>query len=296
MRHGCQIEIVYDSSMVEFKIESDLPQLEEILSRVEPKELPFITSRALNKTAERALGVVQRRIVQDIDRPTPFAIKSIFVRAARKNRLEATIEWRQYSGRTFGAGRALFPQAFGGDRKQKGFEKALQASRLIPPGAYAVPSGEVPKDSFGNVPASFYVRILSFLRADRSGTQNAPVGRVSEKAKGNRAAAARYRQKKRDRLSKFFVVSGGVILGSESKTTGGRTRLPDGIYERIPSAFGAATRALFFYERSVKYRVIFPFEETVSRYVSTIIQSEFETAIDVAAKTRASFIGPKSEI
>lgn len=261
--------------MIEIKIDGkELAQFGKTLEGFNAKDLPYATSVAANKTADRALKKLQRDLPQQLDRPTPFALRSLFVRKATKAKPEATIEWRSFGGRSFGAGRPLAVQADGGVRGKKGFEQALQGVGMMPRGWFAVPSDNALKDAYGNVPGRLYTQILSYLRADRSGTQNRPVN----------ANTKRKRTRQAKRISKFFAVHSGRVIGSSQPT-----KLGAGIYERIASAFGAAYRQLFFFIPQMSYRKRAEIAQSVERYAPTIFPDEFEKAMRQSIETRSKF-------
>ncbi len=68
-------------------------------------------------------------------------------------------------GKGIPAARFLGPEIEGGSRSVKRFERALQIKGLMPTGSFAVPAAQAPLDAYGNVPASFIVRMLSDLQA-----------------------------------------------------------------------------------------------------------------------------------
>lgn len=266
------------STEIKIKVDSELEKLKQELEAIGSKDFNFIARRALNTTAERTLKHLQNEIPKYIDRPVPFTIRSLFVRGAKKSGpLEASIEWRSFAKGSFGSGRALAPNIEGGDRRQKGFEKALSAFRYLPSGWHAIPTKEVKKDAFGNVPGKYYTQLLSYLSADRSGTQNRPSSPTN----------GRQRKRQAKRVSKFFVVLYGQVVGSPPQS--GVRRLSDGIYERVTTGFGQAYRQIFFFAQALDYKPVFPAYDVVNKYTSQVFPIEIENAIDLAIKTRQKF-------
>lgn len=53
---------------------------------VETRQLPFVVSLGLNRTAERIKGDVERTLPQRLDRPTPFTQRGLAIRPALKSR------------------------------------------------------------------------------------------------------------------------------------------------------------------------------------------------------------------
>jgi len=51
------------------------------------KQLPFATAKALTKTAQDVRDDLKKRIVQDLQQPTPFTVRGITIETAKKTRL-----------------------------------------------------------------------------------------------------------------------------------------------------------------------------------------------------------------
>lgn len=214
-----------------FKIEGSVEGLTKQLEKVSEKNWPFVISLAANRTADAVLKKYREEMPKYLDRPRPFTLNSMYVKRGNKKAPEATVEWRQFAGKGVPAGKYLIPQVEGGNRKQKGFEKALSTIGLLPSGWVAVPTNDVRLDAQGNVPGSYITRILSFLRADRSGTQNRGTGKRTNAKK-----------------VKFFGIA------PESNT-----RLGPGIYERMNMTLGSAIRKVFVFLPKANYGRRFPF-------------------------------------
>ncbi len=71
----------------------------------------------------------------------------------------------EFGGKGIPAAQFLAAEIEGGPRKHKRFERAPDAKGLVPSTSYAVPGRMAPLDSYGNVPGSFIVRMLSDLQA-----------------------------------------------------------------------------------------------------------------------------------
>jgi hypothetical protein len=277
-----------NDTLLKLKIDDPSAQMAASLARVSSRDLPFVVSSALNNVAFKAMPEIKKQIEAHIDRPTSFVLNSLKIVKASKQNLSALIEWRNFAGKSFSAGRQLEPQVHGGGRKAKGFERLLRSYNYLGSGDFVVPADGVASDPFGNVPSGTYTKVLSFLKADPSGTQTI-ANDISQfaNAKGNRAAVNRYRERKRRAAAKYFVVSKGQIIG-----TGQPTRLPNGIYERTTTNGGkrnSTFRALFFFVSSVRYSKRLPLDEFISTFVFNSLPKAIDEAIEFAAKARASF-------
>lgn len=76
---------------MQINVKADLRKAERFLLVMEKRQIPFATSLALNRTAEAIQRLEKRKIVQDLDRPTPQVVKSIRVQRSHKRRLTAAV-------------------------------------------------------------------------------------------------------------------------------------------------------------------------------------------------------------
>ncbi len=257
--------------MITLRAKDTFLEMIDALKRIEQRQWPFVLSTATNNSAFRMVDKLKRDIPRYIDRPVPFTLNSFKVeKKATRSNPEALLGWRDWPGKDIGAGRPMINQAEGGERRLKAFERSLLAFGILPRGSFAIPSDDLPKDQFGNIQGRYYTQVLSYLRADRSGTQARPTGALNKKQKT--------RQSKR--ASKFFVVVNGRVFGSSQQV-----RLGDGIYERKNLAAGSAIRQAFFFSKQATYKVTFPAEKIANDYLNTIITDEINKAIDQAIKT-----------
>ncbi|SAK88563.1 hypothetical protein AWB77_04797 [Caballeronia fortuita] len=102
---------------VRINISADLRSLTRSLNDLERKQLPFATAQALTAVAKSVQVVEKGAIRQVFDRPTPFTVNSVGVKAARKNNLEAVVFVKDI------AAAYLAPYEFGGTHKLIGSGK-----------------------------------------------------------------------------------------------------------------------------------------------------------------------------
>lgn len=124
--------------MIQIKIKADTKRVKKWLRKVEKKQIPFATARAITQTLQVAKKDLIRQLDKDINRPTPFTRRGFRVDGANKQTL---------TGRVFILpiqARYLAFQIFGGVKLPKGTALAL---RPIKPGA-----GRISLNRFGNVP------------------------------------------------------------------------------------------------------------------------------------------------
>lgn len=219
--------------MIKIQIDHDIEEITAKLGKVEPSKWTKILAYASNETGFYVRNKMVKEMPKYLDRPKPFTLNSLFVKKGNSKDPEAVVLWKPGSLSGNSAGRYLVPQADGGSRKLKKFENLLQMNRILPFGQFLIPTKDAPMDQYGNVPGSFIVKIISYLRAFRDNLQNRNLN--PEKAK-------------RKKLQYFVVRPGDK----------NRAGLSAGIYERI-SLFGGAIRKVFFFSARAQYKSKFPF-------------------------------------
>lgn len=215
----------------------------------------FATAVALTRTAKDDVKPALRaEMVKVFDRPTAYTLNSLFVKGATKAALEAKVWLKDNpSGKGTPADRYLAPQIYGGGRRQKGMERALQAARLMQPNQFAVPAAGAQLDANGNVKRSQIVQILSQLRLQR--------GAGFESRASNSAASRR------------AVARQGQTYFAIPVTTRG---LHPGVYLKKQFAIGSAVRPVFLFVSNVRYQKRLRFFEVGEVTARTAFPRHFE--------------------
>lgn len=228
------------------------------ISRTANEQIPFATANALTAIAKRVRDGQVKVMKDRLDRPTPFTLNSLYVKAARKNKLEARVWFKDYASKGTPAGKYMQPSVYGGAGKQKRFERALIARGLMGDDQHAIPVSSLGRDSYGNVPRGLYVKILSGLKAfGQQGYDANATNSTRSKRKGN--------------AQRYFVA-----------TIDGMT----GIWERRKSAFGDGATPLFvFTDSPPKYRVRVPFFKIAENIHKANYEREFTVALTHAIAT-----------
>ncbi|RYF10138.1 MAG: hypothetical protein EOO77_22175 [Oxalobacteraceae bacterium] len=229
------------------------------------------------------LNKYKKELSNYFDRPKPFTINSMFLEKATISKQEATIQWKDQgsAGKGTAAGRYLEPETRGGTRSNKRFERSLQYSGQMPQGYFAVPTDDVALDSFGNVSAGLYTKILSALKSSFDSTQNQTtqkgykgknasfVGKYRTFGEKQQAKAAAADNRARKKSAKYFTIQPGQAGG-----------LYPGIYESVVLFGGRGSRRLFSYVKAVNYKNQFPFEQIGFTATDAKFPSKLEEAID----------------
>lgn len=241
---------------------SNIDQVLGFTARLHP-QFRFAAALALTRTAQVAQRDLRTAMPKVFDRPTRWALNSVFIIPAKKDKLQATV-WLKDTGDAASA-EFLKPQVFGGRRTQKRFEKRLQASGIMPAGWVAVPGNGARYDSYGNMRSQQIVQVLSVLRAQLDYNQNT----TERSAKRAKAAG-----KSRD-----YFVSGPRVAARLAN--GGR--LPFGIYQRLR---GGKIVAIMKFVPVANYRQRLDFfgivRATVDRELPGQLRAAWATAVQTA--------------
>lgn len=226
------------------------------------RQMPYAMSVALNRTGRAVIAVEQKTMRDVFDRPTPYTLNALRLKAATKTRLVAEVSYKDESFKGTPATKYLAPEVDGGARNVKRVESLLRARGLLPADMFTVPASGAKLDQFGNFSRGQYSQILAQLRASRDSAQN--------ETRNSR------RRKRRDPVKdvRYFVGRPG----------GGR--LPLGVWARYRFAQGNALRPILMFVRAPHYTKRFPFYEMADATVAATLPTEMEAALAMAMATR----------
>lgn len=229
------------------------------LADVKDKQLPFATSLAINRTAQKVKAKEEHEIRDVFDRPTPYIQNSVFIKPSTKTSLTAKVGIKdQAFGKGLPAIKPLQAEISGGERRLKRYEEALRSIGVLPEGYFTVPGEAANIDSFGNIARGQIVQILSYFRANRD------VGSTSNSTDKTRAKLAKSTNTKRG--ISYFVGSPGD------------GKAPLGIWMKVFSNFGTAIRPILIFVKSANYEPIYDFKFVAK----TTIDSEWDMAFNAA--------------
>jgi len=253
------------------------------LSNIERRHVPFATARALTRTAQEVKAAERQEMERKLDRPTPYTLNSLFVRPATKTDLNARVWIKDEAGKGTPANRFVGPNVEGGGRNAKRFERALQATGLMPREWRAVPAEAAQIDRFGNMAASQIRMLLSYfqsaeMRAGYSGNMTAR--RKGAIAKGN--------VKRGTRGVVYFVSHGkGQRVGASSWKNGRNQNLPAGIWQRTSfGSLGTAIKPVVLFVRTAQYQSRLDFYGVAQRVSAARFEDNFKASLDAAVGGR----------
>lgn len=239
--------------MARFDVRLDDRELRHLLVRFE-RQVPYALSRSLNDVAFGLRDRTYEEMRGQFDRPTPYALRSLRVRKSSKRDLTAVVGLREDGpGKGTPYRQALAHQFTGGPRRFKRMEGAFRRIGLLPPGYIMVPAAGAPRNAYGNVPAAFVTRLLSYFHA---------FGEQGYKA--NMGSRARRRVERQGRLKKaeggYRTIRGRVYFVSRGPgmwtDRHGRQRLqhlPMGIWAKT-GVHGAVVEPVFLFVKAGRYR------------------------------------------
>ncbi|HYC00365.1 MAG TPA: hypothetical protein VEC57_14605 [Candidatus Limnocylindrales bacterium] len=200
---------------------------EKMRGKFSARAVASVAAATLNRTVADLAKGWGEQLKTRLDRPTSATRNAPRFKRAQVNDLTAEVYIRDQGGGTPPAV-WLAPEEFGGARRLKKFEQALQNQGALPPGHYVVPGPAAKLDAFGNVARSQIVQVIAQLGAKLSpGYQ-----RVISPSAAKRAARA-------TSLGRAYFAMPPSVKG-----------LPGGIYERRQKK----PVAVFYFVRSVSYR------------------------------------------
>jgi hypothetical protein len=241
--------------MIGIDVSWNVSELTARLNQVARKQIPFAVATALNDTVRVAKSAVQDSMRKSFHGPVPRTLNSIRFKLATKAKLEAKMWIDDEPGKGIAAAQYLAAEAFGGARKAKRFERALQARGLMPSGMYAVPGAGAPLDGNGNLPGSFVVKLLSYLGAFGETGYRA---NMTQKRKGKIAGMTR--------SARGFKMIGGVMY-FVANGKGRTAHLAPGIYSKT-GIHGVIVKPVILFVRSPRYQIRFPFDRIVEGAVN----------------------------
>ena len=247
------------------KISIDTSGLSRSLQATQRK-IERCTAIALTKTAQHAQKAVIAEMPRVFDRPTPYAMRGTRVKPAnyKTGRMEASVEFKTDVSKGTPAEKYLQAEVFGGTRRLKRFEVALQRIGVLPSGMYAVPGAAMRLDAYGGIPARTIVQLLSYLQAfgEQGYRANTSGERRGKLAKGTRSKYG------------YELV---VIRPGQRPARGGKQLAP-GIWKRTYTGFGSSLQPLLMFVRQPMYRQRLNLDRIRDQAVETHFSTEFGKA------------------
>ena len=223
---------------------------------------------ALNDAAYLASQETKKAIAQAFDRPTPWVLGGVRYVKARKDKLESSVDFDKWGNKTnVTVGKVLNAQIFGGQRKYKRHEIALQRAGILPAGMAIVPGLMAEKDQYGNMPGSQIVQIVSWFRA---------FGEQGYKANSTDKTRTRLGKDKKNGVRGFQYFALHKRQG----------KLAPGIYKRFNFSDGTAVWPVMYFVRIPTYRRRLDFYGIAEKAAIAEFNKAFPKYLDQLLKER----------
>lgn len=248
---------------------------------VPARVLPYAAATAITRTAK----VAQRRIEAEMPRvfqgPTRYTLNSLYLEPANKDKLSARVAIKTKAGNSaVPSENFLYPQVFGGARREKRFEKSLGYAGVLSSDRWAITARNSElMDASGNTPASKIIQLLSYFR-----------GFTEQGYYSNATAKSKARRAKKGRTKSGYKTINGVeyfVSYGPGERLGRRQHLAPGIYRRKGIHGSDIAPVLIFAKRTPKFTRRLDFQGIASRTAADTFPAEFQTAAaSILAKRR----------
>jgi len=230
------------------QIDTNLAALERQFSGL-AKQLRYAAAVALTKTAKDVQAAVPQQLERDLDRPTTFTKRGTYVVPARRETLEAAVNFKDRQARYM----AL--QISGGPRQ------AGAAGIKLP--------GNIKLNAFGNIPRGLIAQLKTAAQS----------GSLSKTITRRLGAAGPNRRKGAAPIQLFY----GQPIGP------GWQNAPVGIWRRIPPATpggkGKLVPVVVFEKKAVFYKKRFNFFDLAQKTAALKFADHFDAAFTQALAT-----------
>lgn len=223
---------------------------------MERTQLPFATAAALTATAKDVQSAETREIKDVFDKPTPWTINSVYMKAARKDRLQSEVGLKFDAGKGNAPEKYLRAQMKGGERRLKRFERALYLAGVLPADHFVVPGEGCPMDAYGNIKAAFIQQLLSYF-----------------KAFPEQGYKANMTDRRREALAKGSRQKPGVVYFVAS-----RGHLHPGVWARYPFSKGSALKPVLLFVKWTNYEAAFDFNYVAKTEIDRVWKRNFEAS------------------
>lgn len=260
---------------MKISITHNFPDVQRYIDNV-GKQARYAAMKAINETAKDVQTGIKTEIKRVFDRPTTYIVNSIRITTwAKREKLEAVIEPTYLGGKGVEPTKVLKAEIFGGPRRLKKSEVALQKAGLLPAGYVTVPGDAAPLDQYGNIKGSFIVQLLSYFQA---------FGEQGYKA--NMTGKRKAQLAKRGLSAGGFKTIGGVeYFVSYGNLRGGRGgHLHPGIWSRS-GIHGVIVKPILMFVRGANYKPRLDIFKLSNKIVAEKFPRHFEREFSTALRT-----------
>lgn len=254
------------------------------------RQMPFAISKGINDTAYAASTAVVNVMKTTLDRPNPYTLKAMRVDRSDKGNLVAYVGLRDDSPSKGTNYRDALGHLFtGGPRKIKKSEGALVRKGQFQGGKGFLGLGSgAPVDSYGNIPRSTIVQLMSYFSAFK---ENGYKANMTDK---NRAKLAKGKKIVGPPTSPYKTINGVVYFMSRGKGhfvgqgkgwAGGRNQpLAAGIYAKT-GIHGSTVKPIMTAIKQPTYSRLINLPNIVGEVVRRDFGTNMTAALKMALRT-----------
>ncbi|WP_158658375.1 hypothetical protein [Achromobacter sp. AONIH1] len=257
---------------IAISVASNVAAMQSEIRGIAQKQVRFATARALTDVARQAQQDVQAEMRKVFDNPTPWVLRGVRTRSADKNNLSAQVSIESASGKGVAPSKILAAEIEGGARRQKRFERALQAKGMMPGGYVAVPAAGAPLDGSGNIPGAFLGKLLSYFQA--FGEQGYKANMTAKRMRGIHKVKVSTKGYKTYTGVAYFI----------SKGQGKNRHLRPGIYAKT-GTHGADVTPIIMFVPQATYQPRLDFEGVVRKSVEQNFPARMRARLAEAQRT-----------
>lgn len=141
----------------------------ELVQRQLPAAVPYVKATFLTNAAQGVQGAIKKQLPVSFDRPTPFTVRSVWIKPAGKLTPKAEVYFPDSAANSGKSRREYIrPGAQGASaRAQKRSEMLLVKAGVLPSGWVTVPGNYAMRnllDGFGNMKGQYYRQIIRNLQ------------------------------------------------------------------------------------------------------------------------------------
>lgn len=232
---------------MQIRVETNIPQLRRQLGIAE-KQVRFAIAVALTKTAQDVQREAPGQMERDLDRPTDFTKRGLYIQAARRDNLVSVVGFK--------------------DRQAKYMVRQIEGGTYRPgPGGIRLP-GDVKLNAFGNIPRGLIDKLKAAAKDGSLG-----------KAVARRLGANGDRRKNAAPVQLFLGKPQGK--GWEDAPMGIWRRIPPS----TPAGRGKLVPVIVFEDTPATYEPRFDFLKLGQRIVAERFGGHLKTALANAMRT-----------
>jgi hypothetical protein len=237
------------------------------------KQVAFAMAKAMTDTIKDVRDAEVAEMRKVFLAPTPYTLRSLYIRPATKARLEA-VAWLKDSARPT---HYLLPQIEGGSRGLKRFEQRMVMHGLMRADQRAVPAAGAKMDAYGNMSRGQIVQILSQLR--------------TAVVQGDYSNASNSKRSRAKRQAMTYFVShgkGSMRYGYQGRRGRGlmyEQHLPAGVWARYQFAWGSSVKPVLLFVGHTRYAKRLDFYGIAERVITARLPVHLSASVSLALST-----------